>query len=195
MKMKLLAFVTPALFLMPAIVSADTFNFSYTDIATGGTVVNVVGQLTGDPTGLPAGEYLITGISGFRNGIAITGLLGPTPALPGSTVTFADTLVDDILNVPAAPGFFTLTTTDGFDFATADGGQFDPYLDLGSGRYYEYQINSGSVPGTQLNFAASVASVAADSAAPEPSTLILLATGSLALFLARRRRSIVQSAL
>jgi hypothetical protein len=180
MKMKLLALVTPALFLMPAIVSADTFNFSYTDIATGGTVVNVVGQLTGDPTGLPAGEYLITGVSGFRNGSAITGLLG-SPSLPlGSSFSFADTLVDDLLNVPATPGFFTSSSSDGFDFATADGGQFDPYFDPGSGQYYEYAIGSGAAPGTQINFAAS--------AVPEPSTLILLAIG-IPLVLVRRRHS------
>src|SRR5262249_45203635 len=61
------------------------WGFSYTDIATGGSLISATGTLTTSDIFTPniagVGGYAITGISGQRNGLAITGLV-PNPIFP-----------------------------------------------------------------------------------------------------------------
>ena len=63
------------------------WNFSYVDIETGGSLISAAGTLTTSDlfepniAGTGVGGYEITGISGQRNGLAITGLV-PNPLFP-----------------------------------------------------------------------------------------------------------------
>lgn len=153
--------------------AADTIHFSYS-----GAGVNASGDLSA--TEIAAGEYLITGvIDGQRNGNAITSFV-PLPAgdSPGTPFVYQDTAVDNLIFIPSAD-YFSNTNADGFVFGTADG-LFNPYLDLATGKIYEYKLNSGVLPGTQINFSATLV--------PEPAGYSAVGTSLLALLALRRRK-------
>jgi hypothetical protein len=66
-----------------------------------------------------SGGYLITNITGSRNGEAITGLQAPGTAIPGNEPFTVDDLV--------FPGPGPQLSGDGFGFATADGNFSNPF--------------------------------------------------------------------
>jgi hypothetical protein len=65
------------------------------------------------------GGYLITGITGTRNGIPITGLQAPGTSIPGNEPY----LVDDLVFLGPGPQL----TSGGFGFSTADGNYSNPF--------------------------------------------------------------------
>ncbi len=92
----------------PAGASSTLWNWSYSaaGISAGGT-------FTAADTADASGGFLITAITGLRNGIAITGLQPAGTAIPGNE-PFA---VDDLVFL--RPG--SQLTVDGFGYSTADG--------------------------------------------------------------------------
>jgi hypothetical protein len=152
---------------MPAAASATLFNFDYSGLG-----VTASGTLTADLTS--PGTYNITAISGTRNGDAITSFAtgGPT------SFVYGDAAIDNVLLVPQNPGFLSYTMNSGFVFGTT-AGEFNPYYDGNSGKYYEYKLNSGSIPGIEIGFNAAPV--------PIPAAIWLLGTGLVGLFGVRRR--------
>lgn len=65
------------------------------------------------------GGYLITGITGMRNGITITGLQAPGTSIPGNEPYTVDNLVF------LGPG--PQMTSGGFGFSTSDGNYANPF--------------------------------------------------------------------
>jgi len=121
-------------------------------------------------------EYQVNGITGTRNGAAITSLL--PPGLTG------DINIDDLIFVPpdSPNGFLSDSPSNsGFAFTTA-GGTFNPYFDPDSGNTFEYVGGSSNTPGTQIALTISPT--------PEPSYYVLLGIGIVALVLAWRRKLI-----
>ena len=153
-----------------ALADVSTFNFTYVDTATNGLDIDVIGQLTAQL--VSGNEYLIQGITGTRNGVAINGFLPP-----GNHEDFA---IDDLLFVPpdSPNGYLSNTMTSGFGFTTADG-TFNPYFDPGTGNTFEYVGTSGSVPGTQIDLTVT--------ATPEPTYYLPIGAGVAVLFFVRRR--------
>jgi hypothetical protein len=123
------------------------------------------------------GGYLITGITGTRNGINITRLQAPGTAIPGNEPYSVDDLV---YLAPKAQ-----LTSSGFGFALADGTYSNPfYADfLPTPGYLEFY--STPPEHTELSIAFSAAPVAT----PEPGSagLALLAAGLLSGVLRWRR--------
>jgi hypothetical protein len=137
---------------------ADSFSFSYT-----GSGVTASGTFT--TNSLSGGSYLITAITGTRNGQSMT-LLAPL-AFDGN----------DNLLFPTSP----LLDFNGFSFA-AGGVNYNVYFNSfaccgGTTTYYE--TSTPGVLGTQVNFSASV---------PEPSTFVLLVSGLAAIGWGVRRK-------
>jgi hypothetical protein len=166
------ALIVSALALSSSVASADTtFNFTYVDTATNGNNIDTVGQLTAQL--VSGNEYLITGITGTRNGVGITAFLGAG--------THDDFDIDDLLFVPpdSPNGNLSNTFTSGFGF-TAGGQDFNPYFDPNSGNTFEYVGLSGSIPGTQIALTVS--------ATPEPSYYLPIGVGMAALVFVKSRR-------
>jgi hypothetical protein len=137
---------------------ADSFSFSYT-----GSGVTASGMFTTNP--LSGGSYLITAITGNRNGQSMT--LLPLNFFDGN---------DNRL----FPGSPTLDFS-GFSF-TAGGVNYNVYFNSfaccgGTTAYYE--TSTETVLGTQISFASSV---------PEPSSFVLLVSGLVAIGWGIRRR-------
>jgi hypothetical protein len=169
--------VASAFVLLPGLAMADTydFNFTYVDTLTNGTVIDTTGQL--GATLVAGNEYQITSITGDRNGVAITGLVGP--GLVG------DINVDDLLYVPAdSPnGYLSDSSSNsGFGFTTADGNSYTPYFSPSDGNTYEYVGGSGAVPGAQIDLSVTA------TATPEPASFLLIGGGMAAIGLLRRRK-------
>ncbi len=105
------------------------FNFTYS-----GPGVNASGMLTTVP--VVAGEYLITGVSGQRNGAPITAFLYPTTGAPGSPVYISNgSSIDNLLfrpplNCPFSNWAGLDNTPSGFVFQTKDG-LFNPFRSHG----------------------------------------------------------------
>ena len=144
MTQKFFAGLFALLILSAGIASADTFTFTYSSMAPDNSI-SASGIITA--TYDSPGVYAITDVTGFRNGKAILFVATPDPSID---------LTDNILLVPANPGFLTFTGTSGFAIETSDG-TFNPYYSNGSvgtsGDYYEYTFN-GSSPGTEITFSA-----------------------------------------
>jgi len=177
---KTILILSGAVLLTPAL-SAGTvyFDFTYT-----GAGVSASGRL--QTSYVAPGEYLITGVSGQRNGAPITAFLYPTTGAPGSPVYISNgSSVDNLLFVPPVHGPFSNwngsnNSPSGFVFQTRDG-EFNPFTT--NGLTYEYNLSAGgSSYGPLIQFSATQAS-------PEPESLALIGSGLVALGWMLRRRS------
>jgi hypothetical protein len=147
------------------------------NIAASGTFTTV-----DSPT--PQGGYLITAISGTRNGTAITGLQETGTWIPGNEPYTVDNLI--------FPGSGPHLTKAGFGFALADGTYSNPfYADfLPEPAYLEFYSmpNSGSSTELPVTFAVT--------AIPEPASFALVLAPLILIFFSRnlcfRRRSLIQ---
>ena len=109
----LLVFATVAVTTIPAVASTTwNWNFSGSGIAASGT-------FTAQDKPNSDGGYLITGITGIRNGVTITGLQKTGTSIPGNEPYVVDNLVF------AGPG--PQMTSSGFGFATSDGNFSNPF--------------------------------------------------------------------
>ena len=137
--------------------SADTFNFAYS-----GNGVAASGVITAEP--VSGNEFLMTGITGFYNSDAITGII-PCGA-PGTICDNYGFLWDNLLFTDE-PHFDYY----GLLFSTADSNIVNVYVD---GTRY---INWDRSGGTDITSGF----VTPTSATPEPSTLLLLGSGMIGL--------------
>jgi hypothetical protein len=131
-----------------------------------GSGISASGTFTTDETPDANGGYLITAISGARNGVNITGLQAPGTWIPGNE-PFA---VDDLVFLGPGPQL----TSHGFGFSTSDGNFSNPfYADfLPSPEYLEFflPVQFSAIPVTT----------------PEPATYALV-LGAFTLALLRLR--------
>ena len=151
---------------------ATTFKFSYSVPASGGSTgfsVDAMGKITATATGA-GNEFLVTGISGTWNGVAITSLLAPN--------SFGG---NDNLIYTADPKL----TDNGLAF-TVNGagdqgdGRVNVYYTPGSG-YSEFSPNVDYT--STFNLTEVVAT-------PEAASFGVLGLGVASLVLARRRRAV-----
>lgn len=96
--------------LLAAMVPAQASVVWTWDYSTAG--VSASGSFTTADTADGQGFYQITGVTGQRNGVAITGLQPTGTPIPGNEPFAVDNLVSDVGD---------LLTADGFGFALADG--------------------------------------------------------------------------
>ena len=164
--------VGAVLLLVSASATASIWEFDYTN----GSTVDVQGMLTTSDT-LTSGGYLVTGISGFRNGSdAIVALLPPP--------TFSSYGFDNLL----LPGPGSLLDAGGIAFRTLSGGTFNicgaspAYLGLFCGASGYTEFNMGSGVARTVTF--TVRKV------PEPATVALLLAALGAMALTTRRRKV-----
>ena len=175
-----LLFLAAAVLPAPALFAGTVyFNFTYT-----GSGVSASGTLT--TTLVVPGEYLITGVTGQRNGVPITSLLYPTTGIPGSPVYISNgSSIDNLLFVPPVHGTFSNWTgsndsPSGFVFQTQNGVEYNPFTT--NGLTYEYNLTAGgSGYGPQIQFSVTQST-------PEPETLALIGSGLLGLGCLLRRR-------
>jgi hypothetical protein len=141
-----------------------------------GSGINASGTFT--TVGLPNGEggYLITGISGTRNGNTITGLQTPGTSIPGNEPYTVDDLV--------FPGPGPQLTSHGFGFSVSGGSYSNPfYADfLPTPGYLEFFSTPPFISGagaeghTELSIQFSAVPVPV----PEPATYVVI-LGALVL--------------
>lgn len=122
------------------------------------------------------GGYLITAITGTRNGHAITALQAPGSSIPGNEPF----LVDDLV----FPGPGPQLTSGGFGFSTADGSYSNPfYADfLSPPGYLEFFSTPPTHTEPPIGFSAAPVAV------PEPATAVLVLAAGLSLCGIRQRR-------
>ena len=179
-KMMLATGVSAAAMLAATSASAATFLFSYSGTnATNGAFTATGTLTTTNTTTLVNGRaaYTITGITGTRNGAAITGLV------PAGT-DFGGLSTDNYLYV-AAP-YLTLS---GFGFSVAGTGNlFNPYY-LGSA-YQEYVRNAAGAD-VQATPGITFTATPVTAAVPETATwaMMIAGFGMMGVALRTRRRS------
>jgi hypothetical protein len=151
--------------------NASLWEFDYTN----GSTLDVDGTLTTSDT-LSDGGYLVTAISGERNGTDAIVALIPPP-------TFESFGFDNLL----LPGPLSFLDAGGIAFTTASGGAFNicatlpayPGFSCGTSGYTEFNIATGAA--TSVTFTVQKL--------PEPATaaLVLAALGAMALSTRRRK--------
>ncbi len=146
---------------------ADTFNWSYNGtISGGGSTVNAFGTFTTDA--FNGSFYQITGITGERNGVVITGL---------NNFGSADNEL-----------FLTGPTFDPLGLGyTAGGIQYNLYYLPGTGPYDEVHLLFN--PFQQIDFDVLSVTISAAPPVPEPGSLLLLGSGLASVFGLVRRRA------
>lgn len=131
----------------------------------------------------PQGGYLITAVSGTRNGTAITGLQQTGTWIPGNEPYAVDNLI--------FPGPGPQLSKPGFGFALADGTYSNPfYADfLPTPAYLEFYSMPDSGSSTELPVTFAVTAI------PEPANFALVLAPLLLLFFSRnlcfRGRSLI----
>jgi hypothetical protein len=144
-----------------------------------GAGVSASGEFTTTDTSY-AGDYTVTGVTGQRNGVVITGLLPTGTAIPLNDGYPVDNLLS--LSNPPNPQL----TVNGFGFSLADGTYSNPYYFVTYQEVYTKPV-SGLFSETQISFSATPVP------APQPGQgfagLALLTMGALALSLRRAARS------
>ncbi len=150
--------------------AAQLYNFSYS-----GTGINATGTLTlGDP-GTDPGSFLIAGITGERNGVAISSLL---PV--GSYPTGPDLTPNDNLFFPNQDIQLTFA---GLSFQTADGNKYNPFYDADLSSYRECSLNCDEI--SDVTFTST--------AVPEPASVLgLVAFGALGATLKGKKKLAAQ---
>ena len=138
--------------------------------------IAAAGTFTTGETADASGFYSIVGITGARNGVAITGLQPTGTAIPGNEPYAVDNLV-----ATAGPQL----SGDGFGFALADGSYANPFF-VGTG-YDEYL----SAPPYPAGLGSEVTVTFSATPVPEPATeaLLLLGLGALSIGAHRRRET------
>jgi len=169
--------MTPIRFLAAAAVAALAFaapaqaaTWAWDYSAAG---VAAVGTFTTTDTPGADGFYAITAITGWRNGVAITGLEPAGSAIPGNDPYAVDNLVSI-----AGPQL----TWNGFGYALADGNWANPFSDGSTA--WEYL----SVPPYAQGAGQEVAVVFTAAPVPEPATGALALVGVACLAAACRAR-------
>jgi hypothetical protein len=164
------------------------------DWSLAGTDITASGTFTTSDTADGSGYYTITGITGSRNGVAITGLEPANTAIPGDDPS---NVVDDLVSLTGPQ-----LTLNGFGFSLADGSYSNPYYDIYGTppAYYEvYSTPDASAAGgydvvePPVTFTA--VQVVPGTSIPEPGTLgltlagiaVLLAAGAVSRGLAARQ--------
>lgn len=164
--------VGAALLAISASANASIWGFDYGN----GTSVDVDGTLTTSDV-LTGGGYLVTSITGFRNGTdAIVGLAAPP--------TFGTYGFDNLL----LPGPGSLLDVGGILFTTASGGAFNicgsspafPGFVCGTSGYTEFNVNTGAATGVTFTVRK----------LPEPTTYVLMLAALGVMGLAVRRRKV-----
>jgi hypothetical protein len=150
--------------------------------------ISASGTLTTDDAANAAGFFPITGISGARNGVAITALQPAGTAIPGNEPFLVDNLI-------RAGG--PQLTGNGFGFALADGTFANPFFAdfLTPPGYLEFFSAPPFVSGV-TGPEDSELPVAFTARVPEPATAMLVLVGCFGLLAARRlgRRGAAQTA-
>ncbi len=160
--------------------SALSWSWNYS-----GTGIFANGTFTTNETPNDLGFYLISGISGTRNGETITGLQPTGTPIPGNEPFDVDNLVS--LNVQQLTG-------DGFGYSTSQGNYSSPFFAsfLPTPDYLEVFSAPPFIPGFEnlgsedselpINFSATIITV------PEPSSILsLIALGTLSAGSALKR--------
>ena len=138
--------------------AAITWDWSLT-----GTDIAASGTFTTSDTADSSGFYTITGITGSRNGVAITGLEPANTAIPGDDPYTVDDLV-------SASG--PQLTLNGFGFSLADGSYSNPYYDVYGTppAYYEVYSTPASDSSGNYNIVEPPVTFTAIQAAPQVAT-------------------------
>lgn len=161
--------------------AAITWDWSLT-----GTGIDAAGTFTTSDTADSSGFYAITGITGSRNGVAITGLEPANTAIPGDEPY----IVDDLLSASGPQ-----LTLNGFGFSMADGSYSNPYYDTYGtpSAYYEVYSTPADSSGDYniveppVTFAAAQAApgtISVVTSVPEPGTPGLVLAGIAGLLAA-----------
>ena len=159
----------------PAASTVWNWNFSSSEVTASGTFTTANSPDT-------SGGYLITAITGTRNGQPITGLQTPGTSIPGNEPY----VVDDLVFLGPGPQL----SGDGFGFSTAAGSYSNPfYADfLSTPGYLEFF----STPPTHSELP--VAFSATPVVLPEPATAALVMIAGLSLYGLAARRGIRRGA-
>ena len=169
--------------------AAITWDWSLT-----GTDTAANGTFTTSDAADSSGFYTITGITGSRNGVAITGLEPANTAIPGDEPNVVDDLV-------SASGL--QLTLNGFGFSMADGSYSNPYYDVYGTPPDYFEVYSTPVSGSPGDYSvvelpvaftatqAATGTVSMDTSVPEPGTpgLVLAGLAGLLAASAWRRSS------
>lgn len=158
--------------------AALIWNWNYS-----GPGINAAGTFTTVDTPDGAGFYLITGITGTRNGETITGLQPTGTPIPGNEPFSVDNLVRLGGNQ---------LTGDGFGYSTSGGNYASPFFAsfLATPGYLEVFSAPPFVTGAS-NFGpedSELAVLFSAAPVPEPATVVLIAVGLGAVGLLRRSR-------